>query len=95
MLTGMEWNHIIFPQHVAGIDLWLLALDIKRVKRHTARSPQYNKLISASKGALHTDKRFFTRKRRRESEMSARKPTTKVKVDIERPRMVRKTKCHP
>ena len=67
----------------------------KKKKGHTILIPQYNMLINTSIGALHTDSRFFNKNSRRESVISANRPTANVQVDRPRPMIVRKTKCQP
>lgn len=57
--------------------------------------PQYKTLIKTSKGVLHSDNVFLTRKRVGDESRSERKPERKVRVEIERPRIVRYWKCQP
>jgi hypothetical protein len=51
------------------------------VTKHTARRPQYNRLIKTSSGAHATVRAFLTAKSRGESRMSARRAMEKVKVE--------------
>lgn len=55
----------------------------------TERRPQYSTLIRISIGALHTDRMFLIKNRRRDSVMSASRAVAKVTVDRHRPMTVR------
>lgn len=55
----------------------------------TKRRPQYKMLMTTSRGALHTDRRFLTRNNFGDMVISAADANIKVKVAMLKPMMVR------
>lgn len=66
-----------------------------RLLSHTARKPQYSRLIRHANGALATLKMFFTANSVRLNVRSASSPMVTVAVARARPMMVRNCRCQP